>query len=219
MSMPDFDRIAHAYRWLEYLSFGPLLQRCRTEHLEKLMSARRALVLGDGDGRFTSKLLATNGHITIDAVDASAAMLSLLREKACAQNAQSRVTLQQRDIRCFSPQGKYDVIISHFFLDCLSNAELRALIRRVKPCLASEALWVVSEFAVPPAPWHNRLATLLISSLYFAFGWLTGLGTRHLPDYATILTAEGFVLNKERQRLGGVLVSQLWQLEHSHSEV
>src|SRR6185437_1080687 len=57
---PKFDRLARVYRWMEWLSFGPYLSRCRRAFLPQLRDARRALVLGDGDGRFTAALLRRN---------------------------------------------------------------------------------------------------------------------------------------------------------------
>ena len=64
---PDFDRLARLYRWMEYLTFGPWLQRCRSAFLGGIANSRRALVLGDGDGRFTARLLADCPAIRIDA--------------------------------------------------------------------------------------------------------------------------------------------------------
>jgi len=43
-----FDRIARLYRPLEYLSFGPMLERCRFHHLAAIRNCRRALVIGAG---------------------------------------------------------------------------------------------------------------------------------------------------------------------------
>ena len=54
----NFDLIARPYRWLEYLTFGPALARCRNHFLPQLTDRRAALVLGDGDGRFLARLLA-----------------------------------------------------------------------------------------------------------------------------------------------------------------
>ncbi len=68
-SPSNFDRIARPYRWLEYLSFGPMLERCRFYRIPQLTAARRALVLGDGDGRFLARLLTCNPEVQVDAVD------------------------------------------------------------------------------------------------------------------------------------------------------
>jgi hypothetical protein len=66
---PNFDRIAKPYRWLEYLTFGKALQNVRLHHLPALLHCRNALILGDGDGRFTAALLAANPPITVRAID------------------------------------------------------------------------------------------------------------------------------------------------------
>ena len=77
----NFDPIARPYRWLEYLTFGPYLERCRYHFLNQLGQHCRALILGDGDGRFTARLLAANPEISVDAVDSSATMLHLLTKR------------------------------------------------------------------------------------------------------------------------------------------
>ena len=79
---PNFDSLAHTYRWLEYVSFGRILERCRFHYLARCSHARHALILGDGDGRFTARLLVANATVNVDAVDASAAMLAVLRRRA-----------------------------------------------------------------------------------------------------------------------------------------
>lgn len=211
MKSPNFDRIARAYRWMEYVSFGPLLERCREEYLKDLNSARHALVLGDGDGRFTARLLATNPDITVDAVDVSATMLSLLQQRASAQKAEERIRLHQTDIRTFSPQGYYDLVVTHFFLDCLTDTELQLLIQKIKTSMPAEACWVVSEFAIPDTRWTGKFAAVLIAFLYRIFALLTGLQIRHLPNHRRILHEADFILKKQRQRLGGILVSEFWQ--------
>jgi hypothetical protein len=51
----------------------------------------------------------------------------------------------------------------------------------------------------------------LVSLLYRAFGVLTGLRVRQLPDYSSALKIAGFTLEKERTWLVGLLVAQLWR--------
>ncbi|MGH9599640.1 MAG: class I SAM-dependent methyltransferase, partial [Terracidiphilus sp.] len=70
---PDLDRLAGVYRWMELATFGPWLSWCRSAYLGELSGCRRALVLGDGDGRFTAQLLCANPQVEVDAVDASKA--------------------------------------------------------------------------------------------------------------------------------------------------
>lgn len=210
----NFDPIAGPYRWLEYLSFGPCLERCRSAHLAHLTSAHRALLLGDGDGRFLARLLAANTTITVDVVDSSRSMLRLLdrRIRRAGPQAHQRICLHHADALAWTPTGSYDLVVSHFFLDCFFASQLDQLFDRIRPHLRPGAQWVISEFAIPRNAFTAYLAGGLIGLLYRAFGLLTGLPVRALPDYAAALLRCGFVLSQDRRYLAGLLCSEVWSL-------
>jgi len=206
---PNFDPLARLYRWMEYLSFGPWLWRCRCAFLPQLTACRRALVLGDGDGRFTARLLRANPAIEIDAIDASPAMLHALQRRAGPHV--DRVRTHRADARLWTPPTPpCDLIVTHFFLDCLGSDEIAALAATLHLAAAPGAMWVVSEFAVPAGLFGQLVARPVVAGLYWAFGWMTGLAARNLPDHAAALRRAGFALQKQRTWLGGLLVSQLW---------
>jgi hypothetical protein len=211
--LADFDHLAAPYRWMEYLSFGPLLQRCRCALLERTAGARNALVLGDGDGRFTRGLLTQNPSVRVHAIDGSPAMLQALLHRAGSDA--SRVETEQADLREWVPtrdrqQAGYDLIASHFFLDCLTTDEVRALAEKVRNTIAPSAVWLVSEFLVPPKGFGKLIAVPLVAILYWSFARLTGLEVRRLPDHAAALQSAGFTLVKQRTTLFGLLVSEEW---------
>ncbi|HEY0795838.1 MAG TPA: class I SAM-dependent methyltransferase [Acidisarcina sp.] len=234
----NFDSLALWYQWLEYLSFGPMLSRARLHFLGRLTSAKNVLVLGDGDGRFLQQLLRANHEAKARVVDSSSEMLRVLRSRiAAVPQAGQRTTIMCCDaLESFSPGAlchqppfdrilqetvpasgadKFDLVVTHFFLDCLSNADLGILLDRILPHLEPDALWVLSEFAIPEAgPGFGKLkpmaGRLLVFGLYRAFGALTGLRTRSLPDYAAAFRARGFRQAEGAARLGGLLVSEIW---------
>lgn len=207
--VPNFDRIANLYRWMEYATFGNWLQRCRCAFLDDLGPCRRALVLGDGDGRFTAQMLAANAAIEVDAVDASSAMLRALARRA--EGHGSRLRAHLADARSWRPEAAgYDLVVTHFFLDCLSDAEISSLAAKVRAFTTPGALWLVSEFAEPQSRFGRFVARPVVAALYAAFGLLTGLEVRALPDHAAALRASGFALLRHRAWLGGLLVSELW---------
>jgi SAM-dependent methyltransferase len=206
----NFDNLARVYRWMEYLSFGPLLMRCREEFLPQMTSARRGLILGDGDGRFTARLLRANKNIQVDAVDASPTMLRALVQ-AAGENA-ARIQTHCADLSRWQPiDAKYDQVVSHFVLDCFSTEEVQELVKRLLPVLEKNTLWVVSEFAIPEAIMARIFARILVGFLYLTFGMLTGLVVRELPDHAVVLRAMGFELLRLKTRYFGVLRSELWR--------
>jgi hypothetical protein len=210
---PDFNRLARLYRWMELLTFGPWLSLTRGSFVSHLSHSRRALVFGDGDGRFTAQLLRANHVVIIDAVDASNAMLQRLLRNAAADA--KRISIHLADGRSWQPAATSrapccDLIVTHFFLDCLTQVEVESLAERLHSAVCPSAHWVVSEFAIP-AGWFGRLvARPLVGLLYLSFGWLTGLAVRSLPDHGSALRNAGFTLQERRPRLGGLLVAELW---------
>jgi SAM-dependent methyltransferase len=210
---PNFNLIARPYRWLEYLTLGKALEDCRTYFLSQLGDCRCALLLGDGDGRFLARLLAHNPLLQADAVDTSATMLELLRQRceAAALNACIRLRTYHSNALTFPLAGRYDLVVTHFFLDCFTQAELDTLVTRVASNLAPGALWLVSDFRIPNG--LIRLpARVFIRSLYLAFRVLTGLRTTHLPDHVTALTRSGLVRMAHRRSLAGLLTTELWKV-------
>jgi trans-aconitate methyltransferase len=206
---PNFDRLARFYRWMEFFTFGPYLARCRSAFLTGMSNCRHALLLGDGDGRFTAHLLRANPIVQIDAVDASRAMLRALLHRA--GESAGRVRVHCADARAWLPSDPpYDLVATHFFLDCLTTQEVRALTAGLGNALSPSAVWVVSEFAVPQGWFCRLIARPLIDLLYRSFALLTGLSVRRLPDYATALREAGFRLNRRRTLLRGLLVSEMW---------
>jgi ubiquinone/menaquinone biosynthesis C-methylase UbiE len=208
----NFDRVARPYRWLEYLSFGPWLAHCRSAQLARLTTARRALLLGDGDGRFLARLLAINPTLTADVVDSSRSMLMLLERRIRKSGDHHRTCLHHAEALTWHPTGTYDLIVSHFFLDCFFPHQLEQLFNSLLPHARPGALWVISEFAIPRNPCASCLARWIIAWLYRAFGWTTGLRVRALPDYAASLLSRGFLPIHDRRYLAGLLCSQLWTL-------
>lgn len=205
---PDFDAIARAYRWLEYGFLGRLLERTRECHLACLSECRQALVLGDGDGRFTARLLVAAPKVRVEAVDLSSAMLALLQQ--CCTVSQDRLRTCRQDARTYTPDSEADLVVTHFFLDCLTQQEVEVLVARLTPQLAANALWLVSEFRIPSGALRWP-AWLYVRTLYVAFRLLTGLRITCLPNHAPALERCGYARVAVRQHLFGMLTSELWQ--------
>jgi SAM-dependent methyltransferase len=217
-TVPNFDRIAVPYRWLEYLTFGSALTRCRNHFLPVVTDRRHALILGDGDGRFTARLLASNPHLQANAVDLSPAMLALLTRRAYAADSTAATRLQTRvgDARRFTPDGSYDLVVTHFFLDCLSQPELNDLAMRLRPHLTPNAAWLVSDFRIPASPLRLP-ARALVRSLYLGFRALTNLRTAALPDHASALTSAGLIRTARSLSLAGILTTELWSADPAYT--
>src|SRR5436189_4439542 len=72
----SFDRFAPHYRWMEAVLAGGLLQRCRTRWLTEVRGARRALLVGEGNGRMLEACAAALPDCQFTVLDQSEGMLA-----------------------------------------------------------------------------------------------------------------------------------------------
>ncbi len=209
------DRIAPFYRSLEYLSFGGALQACRVMYLRDVLDCRRALLCGDGDGRFLAALLRANRGARVDFVDLSGGMISLARRRveAMSSEAASRVNFHAGDVRQFdaSDGAPYDLITAHFFLDCFDEADAAGVARRLARLAQPGAKLLLSDFRIPQRGIARYIAGAIVQGLYGAFRIMTGLRVTRLPNYESALERAGFRKQRETLKLGGLLVASLWQ--------
>ena len=197
------DFIAPHYWWIERLGMGRALERRRRWFLPRLDRARRALVLGDGDGRLLRELLRQNPAVQAEYIDLSSRMLEQARRRAGGD----RVAYKKADaLEAELAPSEYDLIATHFLFDCFTSPGLAMLIGRVAAAAKPGAQWVVSEFCTPSIP-----ARLLVRALYLFFGITTGLKTRQLVDHRPILRSYGFRLMSASHARGGLVVSELWE--------
>jgi SAM-dependent methyltransferase len=210
------DRIGPYYQLLEYLCFGRSLERRRFAFLGETKGSQRAIVCGGGDGRFLARLLRVNARAQVDFVDLSPVMIDLAQRRIAGMGRTfcARVSFHVGDIREFQarPEG-YDLIVTHFFLDCFSRSEIRSLVSYVAGWAAPGALWILSEFSEAEGPIGHIWTRAIISGLYAAFR-LTGLQLTRLSDYSAALLEAAFECKSVEYSRGGLLQSSLWEKAH-----
>ncbi|WP_321477373.1 class I SAM-dependent methyltransferase [uncultured Paludibaculum sp.] len=210
------DRIAALYRWIEYAAFGRALERRRFAFLPLVKGAQRVLIAGEGDGRFLARLVRQNPDVRVDVLESSVEMIRLARSRLPPG---ANVTFHREDALETPPEGPFDLVVTHFFLDCLSDEETVRFIEGIKQQLSFSAFWLVSDFqqvSFWPANWHSWL---WLRVMYAFFRLSTGLRTAKLPQIDRALHGAGFELvTKEEARLG-LIVSQLWRLDQKGSQL
>ena len=208
--VPNFDGIARLYRWMEYGTLGLLLERTRNHFLPRLEGCRSVLVLGDGDGRFTARMMERHPEMRVQAVDLSPVMIGLLESRVARVGARERLRTTVGDALEFAPDGPLDLVVTHFFLDCLTQEQVESLVKRLTPHLGEGGTWLVSEFQVPRESRLQKPAELFLRGLYLAFRVLTGLRVTRVPSYRRVLRSHGLVRTGEHQKLSGLLTTQVW---------
>jgi ubiquinone/menaquinone biosynthesis C-methylase UbiE len=211
--MVNFDRVSRIYRTLETIAFGRALQRARIRWLRELSGTTRALIVGEGDGRFVGELLKTYPHLQIDCVEASGRMIELARRRLKEGGADvAQVRFFQADIFSWSPRQKYDLIVTHFLLDCFNEAQLEAIVTKLALAAEPDAIWLLADFRIPTTgALATNWAKLWIRVMYLFFRITAGLQTTTLIDPSPYLCATGFSLTNESLTRCGMIKSQVWR--------
>jgi trans-aconitate methyltransferase len=209
----SFDAIAPWYRALETAAFGKALQRARIACLDAIGSPRRALIVGEGNGRFLAALLQRQPRIKIDCVDSSEQMLELARQRVLrtVPDQIRGVTFLQHDITSWMPHDRYDLIVTHFVLDCFNVQGVGDIVAKLSQAAAPKATWLLADFRVPEAVFARSHAHAWLAVMYRFFRFVAGIEARDLVDPSPFLRAEGFVLEKEHLFRHGMIKSQLWR--------
>jgi ubiquinone/menaquinone biosynthesis C-methylase UbiE len=210
----SFDRIARHYRLLETIGFGPDLQRARVFWVDKITRPQRVLILGEGNGRFLCELLRVYPNVTVDCVDASVQMLKLARARVLATRPESfaQVCFLHQDILTWSTQDAYDLLVTHFFLDCFRCDEMKAIIDKLTRAAAPNAAWLLADFTIPARGVLVRAhAKLCVRMMYWLFRSVAGISADELVDPSPYLQANGFARTSCQLSRTGMLKSELWQ--------
>lgn len=123
-----------------------------------------------------------------------------------------RVRFRRQDARTWTPPPDgYDLIATHFFLDCFVPAEAAALVGAIAEAANPGAVWLVADFCLPERGYRRWRAKAWVAILYWACRALTGIGPGRVPDYPAMLRGAGFFLEAERRCQAGMLLTQIWR--------
>lgn len=204
----NFDSIAAWYQWAERGVFGNKLQRARLLHLnavETLEVGDRVLIVGDGDGRFTEQIFKRRVDLEIHFVEHSQSMI--FEAQARVGKSVDLIKWHHCDVRDFD-KGGYDMIVTHFFLDCFNEAELKVIITHLVRKLNARGAWIVTDFS----DMNHWTAKLLIRSMYLFFRLVSGLKPKKLVSPTLFLENHGMREVAKANLLYGFLYSTLWKL-------
>jgi ubiquinone/menaquinone biosynthesis C-methylase UbiE len=210
-----FNRLARGYRALEFLAFGRDLERARFSFLDRLGDRQNILILGEGDGRCAARLVSAAPGARITCVDSSRGMIDRARARAGEAGAADRVSFVCADAREFSPEpGKFDAVVTLFFLDCFKEGEVSSIVARVGAALQPGSPWLFADFTLPPRGVARLRARAWLALLYAFFQWETALAVSHLPPSEEILERSGWQRAETRALQWGLLRSSVYRRPH-----
>ncbi len=204
----NFDRVAPHYRWLETLAFGNQLQEARTAFVREIPSPRRVLILGEGNGRFVAEFVRAHPAAAVDCIEASERMIELAQQRVNAPQVHF-IHANVRDTPLEA--GTYDLIVTHFFLDCFADAALCEVVEKLAAAATMDASWLLADFRLPNSGWRRFHASLWIWAMYLFFRLTSEVQTQRLDDPSPCLRESGFECVRQQRSRFGMIKSELWR--------
>jgi ubiquinone/menaquinone biosynthesis C-methylase UbiE len=208
----SFDTLAPLYRPMEAVLAGGLLQQCRTQFLKEAAGCQKALLLGEGPGRFLVELRRAYPELEITCVEKSEAMIQQAKNRLNPSKLSSgQIVFHHSDIFEWQPRaGHFDLIVTHFFLDCFAPEPLQRLITKVSSVAGQGAKWLLADFCIPPTGFPRWRASFIHKCMYAFFRKVTRLSATKLTPPDPLLQSAGFQLADRRTYNLGLLHSDLW---------
>lgn len=210
----SFDILARHYRWMELLLAGEKLQRCRTAFLGQIAPPRNVLICGEGNGRFLAECVRKFPTARFTCLDASARMLALAKrrlERLGLPNDQVHF-IHSDALQWRSPErGAFDLIVTHFFLDCFTRDQVEMLVRRLSSAATPNASWLLGDFQIPSDGFQKVRARVIHFMMYAFFRVVTKLPAHYLTPPDEFLSASGFILRQRHVTDLGLLHTDWWE--------
>jgi ubiquinone/menaquinone biosynthesis C-methylase UbiE len=210
----SFDVLAPHYRWIEFVSAGGKLQRCRTAFLGRIASPANILILGEGNGRFLLECRRKFPRAKITVVDASPRMIARARKRLAGQGIDfDGIEFTCADALTWTPPAcAFDLVVTHFFLDCFRADQVESLIAMLARAASPKANWLLGDFQYAPAGLPRYRSQIILWLLYRFFRMMTGLPASTLTPPDVFLEQQGFTLREREVYDWGLLYSDRWQM-------
>lgn len=200
----SYDPIAPFYDFFS-LALGKPYQNSKSVFLNKMGSGDKILYLGGGTGAnlpFILEQIGPKGRIFY--MEASAKMIRKGKSRVKPDQLSQIVFLHQSDFSKI-PHETYDVVLTQFFLDILSDEEIEKLFQELGQRINSNTKWIFLDFF--PITKKKWLVQLMIRF----FRWTTGNPRKDLPDYGHYFEYYGWEIEGKKSLQGGFI--EAWLLK------
>ncbi|MFN5289983.1 MAG: class I SAM-dependent methyltransferase [Planctomycetia bacterium] len=214
MKKKNFDGVASSYLFLETITFGNQLQKCRTSMISHLTNSKRVLVLGEGNGRFLEAFCKVNPLAEILVIDESPRMLDLAKRRIANANPPIYHRIEFRCANVFEIlplSGTFDLIVCNFFLDCFTSSEIGHLLGLFRQMILESGLLVVGDFRKPDSIFGKFIGEFILKIMHVFFEKTAGISATELTDLHAMLLERSFQKAVEKKLFFGFLNSSIWK--------
>ena len=200
-----FDRLAPVYDLLADLAFAGRIHRSQVAFLPELTDPERALVVGGGTGRFLEALLARSSRTVAASIDISPEMTRRTAARLASAGLAERAELRQGSLELLRPEERFDLIVTHCFLDLFDEAELGDVVAALSRRLLAGGSWLFTDFDASGPGLPGLARRSVVSGLYGFFRLTCGLTVSRLPDFDRAFRSCGLETVQTQKFAAGLL--------------
>lgn len=221
--------MSHVYDLMTGRSVGNVIVRSQINWTNELPAERRALIVGDGTGRFLLELLRRAKPSHVVTIDISETMIRKARQRI-QNNDPTKLemvnfvtadldALTLKDLLSLSHgnQNKenpayYDVIATNFFLDLYTERNVLKKVQKLSSVHAINGIYINTDFIrVHGTGLLVRIQRFLLKGLYVLFRLVTRIPGYRPADYDAILKECGYEKLKSRYFAFGMIESSMYR--------
>lgn len=188
------------------------MQRCRLAFLHQFYEPKNILILGEGPGRFLVECCRRFPDAQVTCLDSSEKMLTQAAAQLASQRLKSdHVRFIKTDILTWEPPvSAYDLIVTHFFLDCFRTDQLEVIIPKLALAAKPDANWLIADFQIAASGFKRLRSQFVLALLYLFFRVVTRLPASSLSSPDLFLQKAGFTLHRRIASDWDLLKSDWW---------
>jgi len=187
------------------------LGRSQNQFLPILPPLDRALIVGGGTGRFLADLMRTGRVKTAVSVDLSPGMNRQAARKIAGLGFTRRVEFRTGTVDALGADERFDLIVTHCFLDLFAPETLRTVVARLDQALKPNGYWIFSDFSTEGSGATGSLRRAAVDFLYRFFRLTCRIEATALPDFEAVLASHALIPSATGRHLGGLLRSTLYR--------
>lgn len=193
-----FDTIAKYYNFLEILAFGRILYGTRIYLLNRTSNPFNILLVGEGTGCFSRYLVNCYPKSSITILDSSNRMIKIMRGQNQISKVQN-ITILQQDYFKYTPEIKYDLVFTNFFLDCFKSSDILEIVGKIRLMLNETGEWQDVDFTMPHKKnlLNYKYNQLIFKVLYNSFRLICKIESVSIKDLDLNYQKLGFILDRQ----------------------
>ncbi len=210
----SYDTVAFFYDRLSHFVFGDKLMEAQTAFLQHIPPGTSILLIGGGSGLLLERIAAVHPTgLTIEYIDASAAMVALSRERGAGNNT---VNFNVQDVlQVALPPQSFDLIITPFLFDNFSEHTAGKVFAHLAAALRPGGHWYYTDFQ-NKTPLRYKV---LLKIMYTFFRTMCGIEARKLPDVTTLFHNSRYEEHHRREFMHGFIVSCVFSLASKQNQL